>query len=365
MPRHRYAVLDTFRFFAALGVVLYHFEGHLSALRPHPSDNLDRFQSLVDFFFVLSGFVLMHTYGGRIADLADYKDFLRKRFARIYPLHLATILGCLLIGLIVWWLQVPVRERTMFDLHQLVQNLLLVQSWGTTSSQGFNGPAWSISAEFFVYLLFPLFVWLFTKVQPWAVLCLAALFGVTAELWRDALGLEPLYRATFDFGMIRAVPTFLAGMAVYRIVTALPPRPMRWIWPGATALAIVGLMLVKAPMPLIIVFYPVLVGLIATAERGGVATWLGSPALVVLGNASFAIYMLHTFVEIPCVGIARRMDCTSVPQLVAVATVGTAVIVLFGILSYRVFETPMRRWIGGSGRVRDRSKPYLSRYGYK
>jgi peptidoglycan/LPS O-acetylase OafA/YrhL len=365
VPRHRYAVLDTFRFFAALGVVLYHFEGHLSALRPHPSDSLDRFQSLVDFFFVLSGFVLMHTYGERIVDGADYLDFLRKRIARIYPLHLATILGCLLIGAIVWWLQIPVRERTMFDLHQLGQNLLLIQAWGTTSSQGFNGPAWSISAEFFVYLLFPLFVWILTKLQPWAVLCLAALFAVSAELLRHALGLPPLYLATYDFGMARAVPTFLAGMAVYRIVTALPARPVSWLWPGVMSLAIVALMLAKAPMPSIIVLYPVLVGLIAAAERGGTETWLGAPALVSLGNASFAIYMLHTFIEIPCVGIARRMNWTSVPQLISIAAVGTVLIVVFGMLSYRLFETPMRRWIGGTGKRSAPSKPYLSHYEYK
>ena len=81
-PPRRYVVLDSYRFIAALGIVIYHFEPHFGVFRPHQTEVLDRVQSLVDFFFVLSGFVLMHTYGTRVDDLGSYADFLRKRLAR-------------------------------------------------------------------------------------------------------------------------------------------------------------------------------------------------------------------------------------------------------------------------------------------
>src|ERR1700712_3633748 len=89
--RHRYAVLDSYRFIAALGIVAYHFEAHFAPFFPHAHEVLEDFQTLVDFFFVLSGFVLMHTYGARIDGWASYIDFLRRRFARVYPLQFATL----------------------------------------------------------------------------------------------------------------------------------------------------------------------------------------------------------------------------------------------------------------------------------
>lgn len=348
MPRHRYAVLDTYRFFAALGVVLYHFEGNLSPLRGRQTDVLDRFQTLVDFFFVLSGFVLMHTYGARIRTLGTYATFLRKRIARILPLQVATVMICVALAGLVAWRHIPVRDPAFIDLALAPQNLMLVHAWGTTHAPGLNFPSWSISAEAFVYLLFPLFAVLIGRIGPRAALVAALLGAILIEFFRASLGLRPGYLATFDFGMLRAVPTFLAGMAVCRLVEARPATPVSWHLPNALLAIVLMLMLVRAPIPLIVTFYPPLVGLIAAADRGGRPTHLASRSFVALGNASFAIYMLHTFVEVACVAVARKMGWTALPALYAITAVGTVIIVLCGLVSYKLFETPLRRLIGGT-----------------
>src|SRR5450631_1426653 len=105
----RYGVLDAYRFIAAFGVTLYHFEGHFQPYLAHPSDYLERMNLCVDFFFVLSGFVLTHTYGARISSLKAYGQFIRKRLARIYPLHAVMILVFVLAGVAVAHLGLPVR----------------------------------------------------------------------------------------------------------------------------------------------------------------------------------------------------------------------------------------------------------------
>ena len=350
--RHRYAVLDSYRFIAALGIVAYHFEGHFAAFLPHPREALEDFQTLVDFFFVLSGFVLMHTYGSRISGWSAYSDFLRKRFARVYPLQFATLALCVLLYAAVAVLRLQVRDPAIIDMHLLLPNLLLVQAWGITDHPGLNSPSWSISAEAFVYLLFPLFVLVARRLHPSLTLVLAVLIVIAVEASRRAAGLPPGSLATFDFGVIRAVPMFLAGIATYRIVVTRPPRRVSWLIPHALFGLIVAMMLLKAPMYAVDALYPPLVGLIAMAERGGKRTWLASPIMTQLGNASFAIYMIHTFIQIACVGVIRHMGWTSAPALILVALAGTTAIILCGVASFHGFETPMRRWLSGSRRVR-------------
>ncbi len=351
MPHQRYLVLDSYRFMAALGIVAYHFEAHFAPFLPGSHDHLAALQTLVDFFFALSGFVLAHTYGARIHGLRQYADFLRKRFARVYPLHAATLAACLALYLAVQFAAVPIRDRSIIDMSAFWPNLLLVQAWGFTNHPALNEPAWSISAEAFVYLLFPIFMALATRLRPVPTIALAVLLALLIDVGRRVAGLPPGETATFDFGMLRAVPMFLGGIAAQAFVNSRPAKPLSWLAPHALFAAILGLIAVQAPLAIIDIFYPPLVALVALAERGGRRTRLAAPLAVRLGEASFAIYMVHTFVQIGCVGVVRRTGWTGVPSLLAVACVGTLLIVGLGCLSFRFFEKPMRAWLGGRARV--------------
>jgi hypothetical protein len=87
-PQRHYVALDAFRFIAALGIVLHHCAIYADAMgwQSHVT-MFDNFRLCVDFFFALSGFVLMHVHGSAITSGSDYLRFLQKRLARIYPLH--------------------------------------------------------------------------------------------------------------------------------------------------------------------------------------------------------------------------------------------------------------------------------------
>ena len=119
----------------------------------------------VELFFTLSGFILCHVYLDSVADGGfRYFGFLWARLARIYPLHLATLAG---VGVMALAAQAAGRtiEASVLSWSSLPANLLLVHAWGFAPVAGWNHPSWSISAEWFAYLTFPLFAWSALKTQ--------------------------------------------------------------------------------------------------------------------------------------------------------------------------------------------------------
>lgn len=344
-PRERYVVLDTWRYIAAAGVVFYHYENHFQPYLAEPSHLLARFNYLVDFFFILSGFVLMHTYGGAIGGWRSYGRFIQKRFARLYPLHLLTTLAFLAVGVVAVLFKIPMRDPQSFDPALAVPTLALMHAWGFTSHPGLNFPSWSISSEFFVYFLFPFLAALLVRTRPLIFVLGAIAFVAVMQAVRTHMGLRPWTEATFDFGMLRAVPTFMTGMALYVIVAAMPRLRVSWWLVHAVMLAIFAAMLAQAHPLIVIASFPFAVALIALAERGGDDTILARPAFAALGDASYGLYMLHSMVQIASLVLVRKFGLTSIPELIAVAIAGTVAATLLAIASYRWFEMPARTWL--------------------
>ena len=153
------SVLDFYRFVAALGVFIFHLKNidkrHLACLerlfRPFRRH-------------VLHPVGLRHLLflSRRLRWTRSYFRFLVRRIARIYPLHFLTLL-CSQPLLFLWDQPAPTPQSSLPD---FIHNLFLVQAWGVTDHLSFNSPAWSISAELFCYLLFPLFMLLAGRVVP-------------------------------------------------------------------------------------------------------------------------------------------------------------------------------------------------------
>ncbi|MGL4325066.1 MAG: acyltransferase family protein, partial [Beijerinckiaceae bacterium] len=227
-PVSHYLVLDVFRFVAALGVMLAHY-GLVIVLRTGGSipDFIDRFHLLVDFFFILSGFVIALHYDGRIASAHDYADYMRRRLARIYPLHLLTLLLTVLIFALGVSVGMPVRDPARFDFSALPSHFMLTHAFSLTRALTFNVPSWSLSAEFLVYLLFPLLALIARRgivtVAAFVVIYVSGLIAL-----RDWLGLGSWTRGDFDLGALRAVPSFLAGITIARLVKAREGVALPW-----------------------------------------------------------------------------------------------------------------------------------------
>ena len=341
-PR-RYVVLDTYRYIAAAGVVMYHNEANFMPFLDGHVERLGRMTHLVDFFFVLSGFVLMHTYGNSVSGVSSLASFMQKRIARVYPLHFATTMVFVVATAVFAVTGFQLRDPGAVDPALFGPTLLLLHAWGTTTHPGLNFPSWSISSEFFVYLLFPAFALMMARVRPIGALVIALAFAIVMDAVRTSLGMRTWTLATFDYGMLRAVPTFLAGMAVCQIVRALPARPIPWIVPHLLMTFIFALMMFEVRADFIIALFPLAVGLIAAAERGGLRSRLSNPFCAMLGDASYGIYLLHMFVQIAAVQVVRKFGLTSPTELVLMSIVVLIVVTLMAIASFRWFENPARR----------------------
>ena len=239
----------------------------------------------VDLFFLLSGFVMTHAYGAMAASAGAWFEFLKARLARIYPVHL----------LVLILLLPELGTSPAFSTGGLVSSLLLLQSpW---HSMCWNFSAWSISAEWHAYLVFPaLAVGLRTK--PAGVLlrilagCLLVV-GITS--WLDHSG----NITNSPVVLLRCLPEFIAGMALYRL-RALGRLPA-WIQSdaafAAAVAALLGLEIVKAPEGFSVCALAILL-LCAARDGSAFARALGWPPLRWLGEISYSLYMVQMAVVV-------------------------------------------------------------------
>lgn len=347
--RMRLSVLDTYRFFAAAAVALFHFEENFRIFHAGEVHAISQFYLMVDFFFVLSGFVLVHTYEDSITTLARYGDFMRKRVARVYPLHALVTLAFLAASVFVAMGVIKLRIPEIFDWRLGPSHMLLLHAWGFSDHPGLNFASWSISSELFVYLLFPLFAAGTYRLGPVRTLVIAAGIGIGMTLVRTYLGLRPWTETTFDYGMLRAVPTFLAGVACHRLVMLYRLR-CSWTLAYAVAIATAAAFFMGLPDLIIVALFPVLVATTTAAQLHRDTSVLAHRWFVHLGDASYGIYMLHTPVIFACLALVRAFGLTSMGQLIAVAFAGLAFTTALALASFRWFESPARRWISGAGK---------------
>lgn len=264
--------LTSLRFFAAMMVVLHHYAGFSAGYAG------------VSFFYVLSGFVLALNYAGRTETWAERRDFWVRRVARVYPAHLATLALMLPLG---------------GSLLVLPINAALLQSWVPMKGVyfSFNGPSWSISNEAFFYAAFPfLFGLLRSRVLGlWAGLLIALAAAFAAFALDRSLESPPIHFLFYIFPLTRLFE-FALGMAL--AVASRPSFGLRGEI-AALALAAASLALAYAPLPgsftAALIFIPGAVALVVVfaSSAGPVSRVLSHRALVRLGEASFALYMLH------------------------------------------------------------------------
>jgi peptidoglycan/LPS O-acetylase OafA/YrhL len=289
-PIKRYEALDSFRGLAAIGVLMYHV---------HTSDgisNLSFFRGsslFVEFFFILSGFVMCYAYWDKKVTL---KRFFIARFWRIYPLHLFT-LGVLLVfesfKLIASYNGFdfnisPFSGRN--SLWELGGNLLLLQSWlPFFDSLSFNSPSWSISIEFYLYLIF--FLTFYTKRKYYLILSLF-FFGL--------LSLNYDYLST---GISKGIYCFFLGVILCGVAKNLVFNFNNYyFWSLIEVLFIfltIFLVSNKDNVEYMDIFIPLFFSaliLTFSFERGGVSKLLRTDFFKMLGKNSYSIYLVHYIV---------------------------------------------------------------------
>lgn len=280
----------------ALLVCLFHFK----AAGPLAASPLVRGGWLcVDFFFVLSGFVIAAGWGGRLERPADLPRFLALRLARVWPLHMVMLLLYLAVELAGAALAgAGIMHRPLFGPGHgpgdWLASALLLGCFGLTDGPAWNVPAWSIAAEYWSWLLFGL-AWVWGgRERPWLIVLLALL--AWAAMLVDGGGLN----RTWDGGLPRALCGFFAGVVVHNLPRWRPPSAMIATAAEALALALAVLMILWAPLGPANLVAPLLFALavhVLASDAGRIGRWLCRPALQRLGLISSAIYLVHAFVQ--------------------------------------------------------------------
>lgn len=328
---------------AAWLVVLYHIRLSIAGLPASVVAVLGKGYLAVDFFFLLSGFVMWLAWrerlreGGRAAVLR----FWWKRVARVWPLHLA-MLG-LAIGIALAMALTGREDDGRFPFAELPLHLLLMQDWGCTARLAWNDPAWSISAEWGAYLLFPLWLALvdWRRLPTAAVLAaVAALFGLLYAVFA-VRGATSLGYDIARLGLARCLIEFAVGTALCALWSRWRERPGRAaaICAGL-ALAMVGAMAGGMPETLCVpaALAAALLSLALTSEMRGnplAGRWPHA-----LGDISFATYLSH-FLLFVVVKLALVDDAGAIPPVLVALYLSLVLTASYAL--HHLVELPARR----------------------
>lgn len=344
--------LTSLRGVAALGVVLFHYADEFPALADYTFWTR-HYYIWVDLFFILSGFILMHVYAEEFVRFTKikYKGFLVKRLARIYPLHLVTLLvmigleGILLLGENKGWLMPshPPFEIEAFSTWAILTNLFLVQSWGIHSMLTWNGPAWSISCEWLMYMLFPALIVCVRTVRNAVVVLSCSMVGYLFLYYGLKNGTLDIH---YDLGVLRALAGFLAGMALHRIYKS---HKVGCVWLYLSCAWIVVCSLAVLPDWYYLPAFAMLVFVIACRSKQAPKTMLGRGTLA-LGEISYSIYLWHIpfwLVVAQAYKVLFKDDLGGGGILASIAWLLAAIIGLIGVsfISYLVIEKPARKYL--------------------
>lgn len=330
--------LTSARGVAAWLVVLYHVRLSIAGLPAPVAAMLGKGYLAVDFFFLLSGFVIWLAWHERLRDggAAATIRFLQKRLARIWPLHAVMLAAAAALALL---LAATGRPDPAFPAAELPLHLLLVQNWGLTSALRWNDPAWSISCELAAYLLFPL---LATAID-WRRLQTAALLAIATGLLlalHIAMRGEPKLGADIpQFGLIRCLAEFTTGT----IVAALWLR-IRVAWVPLVAAALLLAAWAAGTPETLVVPATLAALLLALATHSAQRGRSGSieRTLHRLGEISYATYLSH-FLLWKLFKLALVRDATAVPPLLIALYLVVVLAASAGL--YRFVEKPAQRWI--------------------
>lgn len=294
----------------------------------------------VDCFFILSGFVLAHRYGGgTLASFAKVRSFIWQRFVRIYPLQLVTLATfAAYIGTQNGWAYL--REQST----ALVANALLIHNWGLVFMEGFNYPSWSLSAEWAAYLLFPILSFAVAKVTrrmlPTVILCMILITTFFAYVHFKYGGSMDI---TYGNGWIRCLFSFTLGLALCPLSQQLRGY-LQPVWFEATAIVVGILTVVGLHMEMSeFLFVPLSAfGILALSySQGPVTRLLQSAPLVYLGEISFSVYMWHALVGRlfkDAYTVAGRPEWGR-PAAILIFISLALVVFLFSAVSYHLIET--------------------------
>ena len=211
-----FTVLDSFRGIAAILVFFYHLQHAIDSIILNNVFTKGCYL-FVDFFFIISGFVITHNYRNKIYNTVSFKLYIEKRFYRLYPLHLTLLLMFLIYYLLRIAFNFSFDSDSDYTFIGFLSNVFLLNSveWHSKiSSLTWNLPSWSVSAEVISYIIFGASCLIQNKLAQ-KVLILLMMIVSYKILYDINNSFSIIY--TYNFGFLRGIFGFFLGFFVYQL----------------------------------------------------------------------------------------------------------------------------------------------------
>lgn len=364
-----FAALDGFRGLLALFVAIYHtiWLSNINSMAFFNNGAV-----IIDLFFALSGFLMFRLYEDRLGNGGEAKAFIKRRFARLYPLHffmLMVFVAFAVLRLVAH--KVGIAEHDVGEIlpfttgahdgwASLLSNLTLTHAMGFHDSLTFNPPAWTISAEFFTYFVFMgIMLW----ARPKKYIHFIWLGGVSIAIYALLSMLKPSLDITYDYAFFRCVAGFLIGMISAKLYDVLKSRAESLKKRGQTLIFSVLEMITLAGSTAFVIFCSgkgqffvapiLLVFMVVFAFDGGIISRVMSARpFRYLAKISYSTYMTHVIISIAFSIFGGKVLSAYIPQWDSNAWVGDALIavylcavIAFSHLTYHLVEVPGGRFI--------------------
>jgi peptidoglycan/LPS O-acetylase OafA/YrhL len=340
---------------AALIVALYHLKigtEHFGFIRHG--------YIFVDLFLVLSGFVIYAAYASRMTSSEDFRSFLIRRIGRLFPLLVfSSVVFVLAANAIALAKQIAFAQGYSSILNnpealeylipsaaEIFSTLTLTHGMGVLDRLILNTPSWSISTEFYTYLLFAAVCLLLRGSHRLATFGVLSVIGFMISIWasvqiHDCLLQGGCLSLTYDFGFPRTVAAFFLGALACHASRTMKFNFETLQLPGLLALAI--LFSLADAFPVVAFAFPLaftLLILSVRSDQGLIAGIFNLKPFQILGQRSYSIYLMHMPLLLIFENLAKRVDGLLLSTIVVLLYV-TILVVVSG-LTYKYIENPFR-----------------------
>lgn len=334
--------LESLRGVAALLVTIYH-ANFIKDLYLTENNFFRHGYLMVDLFFVLSGFVISYNYAHRFFDFDSLFAFQKRRFFRLYPLHFVTLMIFIIIG----WVKDPVSGGLTESGYKIFHNIFLTQSL-FLKNDSFNHVSWSISTEFYTYLIYGLLILSFKDRGFFHRMVVGLVIALGLSLYFLDAG-----QATTGLALIRCLYSFLLGSSIWHFCQHQTKRLPQWmvgsVVIGSVVCVCFGGLIPDQLFPLL---FAALVYSLVWMPEGRLKKIMVQPTLVWLGTLSYSVYMWHYLVWWLMRNVSLRMPFMEVftneygKKLLVLSQfqgslyilLGLAIILMISFLSYNFIE---------------------------
>jgi peptidoglycan/LPS O-acetylase OafA/YrhL len=358
MRTKRIDALTGIRGLASLWVFIYHYDMHnkyvhdfFIYLNPWVLQLVQKGYLGVDLFFILSGLIISHVHMPEFEqfNLKKVGSFLYLRLSRLLPVHYTLLLITFVVyGMAFVFFGVKANHDDKFNLPDLLLNLTLTQAWTVKKVTTWNALSWSVSAEWFGYLLFPAIAWALTKLTSRRYISALLLIAYTGfyyimHRWFD----DSLHHINY-ISLLRIGFEFIIGCLLYKLLSSLKNPSDQWfnLLGFCSLLGFSLLIFIKNDILLSVFLAGILASLYVTKK--GVTKFLASKLMVYGGEISYSLYLVHylvIFIMHPGIKLLSKLTGSGVITYNGMFVVELLVTIVCAHLLFYGVEKPANKWL--------------------